>query len=150
MTAIFRTTKELWLAALCLLLLLSQFYPVTTEWVFPVLDFKGGSQYNMETDHAAYHCGEMVQARFKFQKQRAISGHIKWQLVSHDPERHIVLYPSRIAASPILIIDHWANVEKLPNYCDPGRYHFEGTITYPMLFGEVSYDLKTQTFEVMP
>ena len=147
MMAFFRTAKEWWLTVACLLLLVTQFFPQAIETVYPVLDFKGGNQYNMETDKTVYHCGEIVQGRFKFQKQRTVTGSIKWQLVSHDPARHITLFLPRVAASPILILDHWVSIEKLPGTCEPGQYHFEGTITYP---GGIVYDLRTECFQVKP
>lgn len=150
MTAFLRTTKEWWLTAVCLLLLMSQVFPTTLEWVYPILDFKGGNQFNMEIRKNVYHCGEMVEARFKMQKQRDVTGQIKWQLVSNHDNRNVILYSSRKAASPALIVDHWCQVEELPEICQPGRYYFEGTITYPILMGNIAYGIKTQSFEVVP
>ena len=156
MAAMFQTTRE-WALTACMavLLLYAILQPVFGIELYPVLDFKGGNQMNMQVDKdpakgLSYHCGDIVHARFNFQKQRAIVGLIKWQLVESKPNGRILLYPARHAAAPIGIIDHWAPVETLPGVCEPGQYHFEGTITYPLLFGNVTYNLRTACFEVNP
>jgi hypothetical protein len=153
MGVIFKTTKEWWLVGLCLLLLLSQFFPQATEFVYPIIDWKGGNRLNMQVDKEmslgqAYHCGEEVRARFMLQKQRAKIGEIQWKLISSAPGGRVQSYPARRVSSPVGISDHWAPVESLPKTCDPGQYHFEGTITYPLLLDKVVYTIRTVCFIV--
>ena len=116
--------------------------------LYPVMDWKGGDQFNMPTDKDVYHCGDIPQARFTYQKNRSITGKIKWMLIPSTPEGHIDHFPARVAASPIGIYDKWVNIEKLPIKCEPGKYHFEGSITYPLFIGTVTYDIRTQCFKI--
>jgi hypothetical protein len=153
MGLIFRTTKEWWLVGLCVILLLAQFFPQATEFVYPIIDWKGGNRLNMQVDKEmslgqAYHCGEEVRARFILQKQRAKIGEIQWKLISSAPKGRVQSYPARRVSSPVGISDHWAPVESLPKTCDPGQYHFEGTITYPLLLDKVVYTIRTVCFIV--
>lgn len=149
MSAIFKTTREWWLVGLCLLLLLSYFFPQGIELVSPIIDWHGGNRLSMETDMKEYNCGEQVSARFKLQKNRNAVGTIKWELVSDDPGKdQVLLYPARVASAPEGIINHFAQVEKLPDVCAPGKYHFSGTLSYPVYFGTVIYSIRTACFEV--
>jgi hypothetical protein len=153
MTALFKTTREWWLVGLCMILLLTQTYPQVIEYVYPILDWKGGNRLNMQVDKDRtmkefYQCGEVVTARFKLQKQREAVGQIKWELVKNAPEGQVYPYTARVAAAPVGITDHWAPVERLPQLCAPGQYHFAGTISYPVWFGTVIYSIKTNDFEV--
>jgi hypothetical protein len=153
MGLIFKTTKEWWLVGFCLILLLTQFFPQATELFYPIIDWKGGNRLNMQVDKEmslgqAYHCGEMVRARFILQKQRAKVGEIQWKLVGSTPGGVVQQYPARRVSSPIGIVDHWAPVEPLPSICEPGQYHFEGTITYPLVTDKVVYTIRTVCFIV--
>jgi hypothetical protein len=139
---------ETWLAIACVILLALTLYPVSGIELASVLDWKGGNQYTMEVKEPTYHCGDMVQAQMIFQKTRPITGTIRWALIPNSPEHHMDLYPVRTAASPVGIYNLWADIEKIPEVCAPGKYHFEGTITYPLLLGRVTYDLRTKDFEV--
>ena len=144
-----KIAKEWGLIAICFLVMIGNLIsPEIMGRVYPVLDFQGGNQFNMEVQKPVYHCGEMVIAKFRFQKQRDLAGTIKWKLISSDPTKHIDVYLPRIAASPVMIHDHWADVEKLPAICSPGKYHFEGTLSYPLFVGNLSYGLRTECFEV--
>ena len=149
MGILIKTTREWWLIALCVLLLMANFFPQTIEYVYPLLDQQGSNLMNMDTDQQIYRCGQTVSAQMIFQKQRNISGMVRWTLVPNNPNGHIEIYPSRVAASAIGIYNTWVNIEPLPNICQPGRYHFEGTITYPLLLGNVSYNLRTTCFKVV-
>ena len=121
------------------------------EWWKPVIDTLGSNMENMDVDKPPpkyYRCGERVDGFFRFQKQRHLVGQIKWQLVKGADER-IFLYPFRTVAAQSGIINHWAPIEKLPDVCEPGQYHFEGLLTYPLGFGrQASYPLRTVCFEV--
>jgi hypothetical protein len=146
---ILKTTKEWMLTFLCLLLLATQFMPQMAEFIYPIIDWKGGNRLSMEVDKKTYHCGEVVNARFAMQKQREAVGKIKWELVSSTNERQVVLYSARTVASPSSIIDRWAAVERLPEFCAPGQYHFRGTISYPVWLGTVIYTIRTTCFDVV-
>jgi hypothetical protein len=148
LTAFLKTTREWWLTAACLLLILTQFWPQATEYAYPIIDWRGGNRLSMATNKEEYSCGEMVNARFTLQKQQNAVGQIKWELVRDEPEGRVYLYTHRVAAAPVGIIDHWAGVEKLPDICEPGKYYFAGTLSYPVLFGTVSYTLRTTKFTV--
>jgi hypothetical protein len=148
MTHIVRTTREWWLIFAIGVLFVLTIFPITGIEVYPVIDTLGSNMTSMETKDKVYHCGDVVVARFTFQKQRAISGVIQWKLVADKPGGSVVLYPPRTASSPPGITDHYAPVETLPPVCEPGRYHFEGSLNYPLLLGRVSYPLRTQCFEV--
>jgi hypothetical protein len=150
---IFRTTKEWWLVSLCLLLLLAQFLPQTIETIYPIIDWKGGNRLSMQVSNDMregkyYHCGEMVLARFRLQKQREAVGEIQWKLLRSPSDSYAYSYPGRRVSSPIGITDHWAGVERLPEVCSPGQYYFEGTITYPGILGQVIYTIRTECFLV--
>jgi hypothetical protein len=161
MVRIAHTAREWWLTALCAFLILAQI-PQGIELAYPILDFKGGNQFNMEVErdfakNQHYHCGDVVMGHFKFQKQREASGTIKWELIKNSNftglERVVKKYPPRPAAGPAEIINHWAPIEPLPEVCEPGKYHFQGTISYPVLFGlmaRATYTLRTVCFEVQP
>lgn len=153
MGVIFKTTREWWLVGVCMILLLMQFFPQVVEFVYPIIDWKGGNRLSMQVDKEmglgqAYHCGEVVRARFILQKQRMKVGEIQWKLIASTPEGQSQTYPARKASSPIGIIDHWAAVEKIPSTCEQGQYHFEGTITYPLVFDKVIYTIRTVCFIV--
>ena len=147
MTRIIRSVREWWLIAFCAVLLLCTLFPVVGIEIYPVIDTQGGNLQNMQTDKGVYLCGDIVRAQMKFQKQRAVTGQVKWAMVD-GPDSHIDLFPPRVAAAPVGIYDTWVDVEKIPAICRPGRYHFEGVITYTLLLGTVTYQLKTTCFEV--
>ena len=147
MAMILKTAKDWFIVVLCAALIITNFIPQALEVVDPILDWHGGNRLNMETDKAEYACGEMVKARFKVQKTREKVGSIKWALID-GPDSQIHLYTTRVADLPIGIYDHWVAVENLPQSCTPGKYHFEGVITYPVLFGSVSYTVRTTCFAV--
>jgi hypothetical protein len=148
MTHIVRTTREWWLISVITVLFAITLFPITGIELYPVIDTVGSNMQNMEIKDKVYRCGEVVIARFVFQKQRAISGLIQWKLVSNKPGGMVTVYPPRTASSPPGITDHYAPVEPLPSVCESGKYHFEGTLNYPLLIGRVSYPLKTTCFEV--
>jgi hypothetical protein len=153
MSIIFKTTKEWFLVFACAVLLLTQFFPQAIELVYPIIDWKGGNRLNMQVskdmrEGKYYKCGEMVLARVMMQKQREAIGEVHWKLVSSEPGGNAYSYLPRTVSAPIGIIDHWARVEKLPDICVPGQYHFEGTIAYPVLFGKVIYTVRTVCFIV--
>ena len=142
-----KTVKDWIIIILCGVLVLTNFMPQIVEYIYPIIDTKGGNFSNMETDKAVYHCGETPRAVFIFQKQRPIAGRIKWLLVD-GPTTESYVYRSREANTPSGIYKEWIAVEPLPDICRPGKYHFEGTLTYPLLFGSVTYPLRTNCFEV--
>ena len=148
MSLIFKTTKEWWLVGLCLILLSAQFFPQAIELVYPIIDWKGGNRLNMQTDRKDYNCGEQVLARFMLQKQREAVGTIQWKLVASRPGGNAYVFPARTVSSPVGITDHYAPVERLPEVCQPGEYHFEGTIVYPLGLDKVIYTLRTTCFDV--
>lgn len=154
-----KIVKAWWLIVLCFVIVMAYFMPMGIETVYPIIDWKGGNRLNMEvnkdTDKGEfYHCGETVVARFKLQKQREAVGQIKWELIRNstvDNPEQIYLYPPRIAASPVGIVDHWAKVEILPSFCLTGSYHFRGTMAYPSWLGGnlgPIYTIRTKDFEV--
>jgi hypothetical protein len=136
------------LIALIAALITIQVFPGVSETVYPVIDTLGGNMTNMATEQTTYHCGDKVVAFFQFQKQRNILGTIKWKLVPDKPDARAFNYPPRPAAAPVGIVSHWAGVEDIPPVCLSGKYHFEGTISYPVWFGQVSYPLRTSCFQV--
>lgn len=142
-----RFFKDWLIVILCALLIMTNFLPQAIEWVYPIQDLKGANLMNMETEKNLYFCGETPRALWISQKQREAVGSMKWSLVD-GPETETYYYPPKTVASPIGIYKHWVAVEPLPTVCKPGKYHFEGTITYPVLFGSVTYQLRTQCFEV--
>ena len=150
---IFNTTKEWGLAIACLFLLMTQLFPQAVELVYPIIDWQGGNRLEMEVskdmrEGKSYQCGEMVLARFMLQKQRNAVGEIQWKLCSNTPGGNAYVYQTRIVSSHIGITDHWAKVETLPDICMPGKYHFEGTVSYPVMFGKVIYTIRTVPFLV--
>ena len=153
MNYLFQTTKEWALAIVCLLLIATQFFTQTIELVYPIINWQGGNRLNMEVskdmqEGKYYQCGEMVLARFILHKQREYVGEIQWKLVSNMPGGNAYVYQTRIVSSHIGITDHWAKVETLPDICMPGKYHFEGTVSYPVMFGKVIYTIRTVPFLV--
>lgn len=143
-----RTFREWALIFLCALLFLMAIYPVVGIELYPVIDHQGHNLTNMETDKTVYHCGDVVRARMTFQKQRNVSGVIKWFLID-GPDSHVDLYPARVAGFPAGLYDKWVDIERIPPICKPGKYHFEGTVSYQLMLGNVSYPLRTQCFEVV-
>jgi hypothetical protein len=153
MVSIVKTTREWFLVILCLVLLATQFFPQTIELVYPIIDWKGGNRLNMQVskdmrEGKFYRCGEMVLARFILQKQREAVGEIQWKLHSKTPGGNTYYYPPKAISAPIGITDHWARVEPLPDVCMPGQYYFEGTMSYPVVFGRVIYTIMTEDFVV--
>jgi hypothetical protein len=153
MSFIFKTTREWWLVGLCLILLLTQFFPQAVEMVYPIIDWKGGNRLNMQVskdllEGKSYHCGEIVLARVMMQKNKEATGTVQWKLISNEPGGTAFTYPPKAISSPVGIIDHWTRVEKLPDICTPGQYHFEGTMIYPQIFGSVIYTIQTTCFVV--
>jgi hypothetical protein len=144
--------REWGLIAAVLVLFVMTIYPVIGVEVWPVLDTKGGNLMSMEVERLdrVYHPGEMVVAQFIFQKERAVTGQIKWELMPSplNPDAKVVLYPARVVAGPVGFVNHFANVERLDEDTKPGWYKFRGTITYPLVIGTVPYQLQTVCFEV--
>ena len=152
MAAFIKTTREWWLVALCVILFSVQIWPSSIEYVYPIIDPVGSNMTNMNVlypkDRKYYRCGEVVEAYFLFQKQRSIAGWIKWKLIPNRPQAEAFNYPARPVSSPAGITNHYAPVERIMSPCAAGEYHFEGTLTYPLFFGSVSYPLRTECFEV--
>ena len=153
MSLIFKTTREWWLVGICLILLMTQFFPQAIEIVYPIIDWRGGNRLNMQVskdmaEGKFYKCGEMVLARVTMQKQREAVGTVQWKLVGNDPGGNAYTYPPKTISAHIGIIDNWTRVEKLPDVCSPGQYHFEGTMVYPVTFGTVIYTIRTTCFTV--
>lgn len=112
----------------------------------PVLDWTGGNQLDMQTEKEVYHPGEMVRARMIFQKERPVTGTIKWYLKDHVYSKS---YRERMAAAPVGIYDIMTEIERIPDDCPPGIFHFQGTINYPLNFlYSISYGLRTICFKV--
>jgi hypothetical protein len=157
MVAVFKSTVKTWwlvvVSAILLMMTTITFMPQTIEYFYPTLDWVGGNQFRMETLQQVYHCGETVYARMNFQKQHNAIGEVKWVLRRVPPIDSfpvMFVYPSRVAAAPIGIYNAAVIVEQLPRVCEAGDYYFEGTITYPLLFGKVVYSIKTTRFTVEP
>jgi hypothetical protein len=153
MITVVKSAREWALVIACLILLGTQFLPQFIELVYPIIDWKGGNRLDMQVskdmrEGKFYRCGEMVLARFILQKQRKAVGEIQWKLISSSPAGNSYYYPPRVISSPIGITDHWARVEELPSVCMPGQYHFEGTMSYPVMFGKVIYTIRTECFIV--
>jgi hypothetical protein len=149
-----RSIQKWALIAACVVLFLANLFPIIGIELYPVLDIKDGNLSAIEVSrrNREYRCGEMVVGQFIFQKQRAVAGSIKWELVESpiNTKSKVILYPARVAACPTGFINHFANIERLPEICSPGWYQFRGTISYPLLFGTATYQLKTVPFEVVP
>jgi hypothetical protein len=148
-----KSTREWWLVVFVLVLGLSWIIPNAlpslSETLYPVIDSTGSNMLSMETDKKVYSCGETVRAYFLFQKQRYVVGQIKWKLVPNRPNSLAHDYLPRVAASTPAIVSYWAKVETIPvGVCEPGEYHFEGMLTYPLFFGQANYPLRTTCFEV--
>lgn len=148
MVAVVRTTRAWWLIGVIILILFASIYPSVTEVVYPVIDTTGSNMMNMSVDKKAYNCGEVVNAYFLFQKQQNKVGTIKWKLVPNRPNAEAYTYAARPVGAPVGITAHWAKIEALPEQCSSGEYHFEGTLTYPLFLGSVSYPLRTSCFEI--
>lgn len=120
-------------------------------WVNPVIDTTGSNFALMPVDKNVYHPGDMVRVRFMFQKQRPAVGMIKWYLKDHGSD---FLYRERTAAAPVGIYDVWTDAEVIPDTpaLQPGKYHLEGTITYPLptwfFRRNLIYQLRTECFNI--
>jgi hypothetical protein len=148
MNIAYRAVREWILVVICAILVGMVLYPLSSIELYPVLDWKGGNQYNMETFLSVYRCGEVVKAQMIFQKQRNVKGVIRWMLVPNQPNGHVDIFTERTLAAPVGIYNQWVNIERLPTICAPGKYHFKGTMTYPLLFGQITYAVRTTCFEV--
>lgn len=151
MSIAYQKIREWVLVFVCACLVAFNFiHPAGVE-LYPVLDFQGGNQFTMATDKLVYHCGETVQALTIYQKQRQASGKIIWTLVRSDQNGNnyvVKTYPPRDISRPVGIYHEWRQVEILPDTCEPGRYHFEGVLTFDLWMGKAVYPLRTACFEM--
>jgi hypothetical protein len=101
----------------------------------------------LPVQHSIYSPGDVVVARIQFYKSRDIVGEMKWNLVNH----RIYPYSSKQISMPMGVADIDFPVEKLPEGCALGTYHFEGLVSYRVNpLRVVTYRLKTESFQIMP
>lgn len=109
-----------------------------------VIEFKN---LTLETEKQIYHPGDTVRAYVSFCKYRDVVPKINDALV----DDYLTLYDERYASSGVigckdnLLID----LEKIPMNEFPGTYHFNRTLTYPLLKRNLVFQLQTNDFKVI-
>jgi hypothetical protein len=101
----------------------------------------------LPVQHSIYSPGDVVVARIQFYKGRDVVGEMKWNLVNH----RIYPYAPKKISMPMGVADVDFPIEKLPDGCALGTYHFEGLVSYRVNpLRVITYQLKTEPFQIMP
>lgn len=142
-----RTTGEKYLLLMIILILLGGMFLIYATCIDGVYVNRPLTNYSseMQTLQTEYCAGDVVVGHWSFCKNTDIPAVISWSLVNST----ILSYTPRTSGLAPGCYDGNYEIQTIPEYAEPGIYHFVGRITYKTLGGYVHIPRHTNEFIVI-